>query len=213
MRNVIRSAARSFEFRLFASLLVALAALSATQYAEAATTFDASVTSANGELSTALTWSSDMQACVASGHPAWTGAKPSSGTLTLPTITMSGTYTLTIVCETPGTSTAVLTWTLPTTNTDGSPLTNLAGTRLAWGNAANALSFSHTVEGFATTHTIEGLAPGSWFFGAKAYNSAGVESSLSSLVSKITTAGSNESDSVTLTVNPIPGEPTNLAVE
>lgn len=198
---------------LAAVALLALSALSLPSYA--ATTFEASTTSANGELSTSLTWSSDRAQCVASGHESWSGPQPSSGTLQLPTITLSGTYTLTLTCSTPASLSAKLTWTNPTTNTDGTAYTNGAGTRIYYGRSESVLDqTTQTNSPTATTLTLEGLAPGPWFFGAKAYNTAGAEGAISNLVTKITqNGGSDPAESVTLTVNPIPGAPTNLTVE
>lgn len=201
--------------RVLAAVLAFLVILALfSPLANAATTFDASVTAANGELTTTLTWESTQSQCVGSGHPAWDGPKEASGTLQLPTITLSGTYTLTLECSTPADRTARISWTNPTTNTDGTPLTNLAGIRIHYGRSADVLSSTVDVTPAGrTTYTIEDLALGEWFFAARAYNSAGAESALSNTVSKTITEGTSESDTVTLTVNPIPNGVTGFEVE
>lgn len=179
-----------------------------------ATTLTPSVTSADGQLVTQLTWESTHSNCEASGLPSWEGPKPSSGTVQLPAITMSGTYTLALACSTPPSLSAVLSWDNPTTNTDGSAYTNAAGTRIAYGTRADALvQVVEIPNPNIDTYTLDGLTPGEWFFGAKAFNTNGTESVLSNLVTKVTSAGGSEVERVTLTVNPIPGPPTNLQVE
>ncbi len=45
-----------------------------------------------------------------------------------------GDFTINVVATSPGTAT--LSWTPPTQNTDGSPLTDLAGYRVYWGTSS-----------------------------------------------------------------------------
>src|SRR5213076_1330508 len=84
----------------------------------------ANKTSATGSLTPVLTWSTNPVAssCAASGG--WSGTKAASGSQTLTAISASTNYTLTCTWAT-GSST--VSWVAPTTNTDGSSLTNLAG--------------------------------------------------------------------------------------
>lgn len=195
---------------LFVIAAVIVAAIFAGR-ASAATTFTASATSANGQLATSLTWSSTLSECVASGHPSWEGDKPSSGSLDLPPITLSGTYTLTLACSQPGDDTASLFWKAPTQNTDGSALTNLAGYRVVYGRSPTTMT--QTVElanPSLLAYVVEELSPGTWHFAVKAYNAAGVESAQSNVASKTMTLGTDETESVTLTVNPIPNAPADL---
>lgn len=199
-------------FLLVFVILLILSAFAAGK-ALAATTLTPSATSANGELSTVLTWSSTHSNCEASGHESFSGPVPTSGSLTLPTITMSGTYVVSLRCFTPPSLDARLSWEHPTQNTDGTPYTNPAGTRIVYGRSASALTQSVDVPYPANTYTIEGLALGDWYFGVKAYNTNGAESAVSNLAVKGIRQGSEEVETVTLTVNPIPGPPTNLAVE
>jgi putative Ig domain-containing protein len=80
---------------------------------------------------------------------------------------------------------ATLTWTPPTTNTDGSPLTNLAGYRVRWGLAPGNYTNSVTLNnpGLAS-YVVTNLVPGTHYFVVTAVNSAGVESQLSNVASK-----------------------------
>jgi Putative Ig domain len=80
---------------------------------------------------------------------------------------------------------ATLSWTPPTRNTNGSQLTNLAGYRIYYGTSAGALSRSVQIAnpGLAR-YVINNLAPATWYFAVRAYNSAGVESAQSNMASK-----------------------------
>jgi hypothetical protein len=81
--------------------------------------------------------------------------------------------------------TATLSWQPPTQNSDGSPLTDLAGYRIRYGTASSALSNSVDVANAGVTSAvIEGLSPATWYFAVVAYNAAGVESDLSSIAQK-----------------------------
>jgi Putative Ig domain len=83
----------------------------------------------------------------------------------------------------PATGTAKLTWKPPTANTNGSKLTDLAGVRIYYGTSESDLSHSVQVAGTTTTtYTISGLTAGTWYFGARAYTTAGTTSGLSSIV-------------------------------
>jgi hypothetical protein len=92
-------------------------------------------------------------------------------------------FTLAVLQNANGTAT--VNWTAPTTNTDGSALTDLAGYRIAYGRAANQLDLSASVNNATvTTHTINNLTSGQWFFAVHAVNAAGAESDLSNVASK-----------------------------
>lgn len=187
-------------------LLAVLAGLILSSACQAAVTFGASVTNANGTLSTTLTWNAPgASGCTASGHPAWTGAKPSSGTLALPAITMSGTYSLTLSCTTPGNASTVVNWTAPVANTDGTPLTDLAGSRVVYGRTAAQLDQVRQVSpALANSQSVGDLTAGVWFFAVIVTNAGGVDSVLSNVATKTVTSTAVENASVTLTVNPIP---------
>ena len=84
----------------------------------------------------------------------------------------------------PTSKSAVLTWEAPTVNTNGTPLTDLAGYRIYYGS--NATDLSHTVQTSLglQTYVIENLEAGTWYFAIRAVTSAGTESALSDIVAK-----------------------------
>ncbi len=90
-----------------------------------------------------------------------------------------------ITVQAVATGSATLSWTPPTTNTDGSPLTNLAGYKVYWGPSQGTYPNSVTIMNPGlTSYVVENLAPGSYFFVATALNSMGVESAFSAAGSK-----------------------------
>jgi hypothetical protein len=192
-------------------------------------TFGASVTNANGSLATTLTWSTSPVAtsCTASGHSSWTGTKAASGSLALPVISLSGTYNLTLACTWPGNNTAIVNWTRPTTNTDGSALALCAVPVPSSGSClAGYRVYKSTTVGMASpeaqlvntpsalSHTWTNISPAAtYFFAVEVFNANGVPSELSNVSSKVITSTASRTASVTLTVNPKPSAPTGLTVE
>jgi hypothetical protein len=78
-----------------------------------------------------------------------------------------------------------LSWTPPTTNTDGSPLTNLAGYRVYWGTTAGTYPNSVTLNNAGlTSYVVSSLAPGTYHFAVSAMSSTGAESAKSNSGSK-----------------------------
>ncbi len=148
-----------------------------------------------------LTWSTTPAAasCSASGASDWTGSKAASGTATLAATNATRTYTL--ACQWPGVSLVALAWSAPSTNTDGTPVTNLAGFRIQYGSSASALDQSvYLQDPAARTWTSPALAPGNWYFGVRAVNALGLESALSNVASKTLTAGASQSPALGLAV-------------
>lgn len=89
-----------------------------------------------------------------------------------------------------GTGMAEMTWEPPTTNSDGTPLTQLAGYRIYYGTTSpldKSTSLSIDV-GTDTSFTLSGLDAGTYFFAATAYDAMGNESALSEEASKTITA-------------------------
>lgn len=81
---------------------------------------------------------------------------------------------------------AVLTWTAPTINSDGSALTDLGGYKVYWGSSSGDHSNSQDV-GNVTTYTINSIADtGTTYFSVTAYDTASPinESGFSSEVKK-----------------------------
>ena len=83
------------------------------------------------------------------------------------------------------TGSAALSWTPPTTNSDGSTLTNLAGYRISYGTSASALSQTVAISNPGiSSYVIDNLNSGTWYFAIKAYTSSGMESAASTVASK-----------------------------
>jgi hypothetical protein len=166
-----------------------------------------------------LTYSSSNAAtCTATStgnQTAWTGSKPLSGGQTLTGIKASADYAYTCSSAVASTGSASLSWTPPTQNSDGSALTDLAGTNLYWGSSASTLTNKIPVTDPAkTAYQVDTLPVGLIYFGAKAYNAAGVESAFSTIVSKaiIAQAPLTCSQTIHIDVVTVPNPPTNLTV-
>jgi predicted phage tail protein len=86
---------------------------------------------------------------------------------------------------TPITADATLTWIAPTTNTDGTPLTNLSWFNIWRGPNSEALSVITHVNANVTTYKDTALAAGEYFWRVTAVNSESVESAPSELVTLI----------------------------
>jgi len=77
---------------------------------------------------------------------------------------------------------ATLSWQPPTENTDGSPITDLAGYRVRYGRDPAQLSEIQSIPNPGiTTAVVENLARGTWYFSVSAYNRDGLESDPSNL--------------------------------
>ena len=80
--------------------------------------------------------------------------------------------------------TATLEWSRPSSNEDGSALTDLAGYKVYYGHGAYTLDRVVDVRGATVSKAeIQGLEPGIWYFAIASYNSAGVDSAKSGVVS------------------------------
>jgi len=85
----------------------------------------------------------------------------------------------------PATGTAILSWTAPTKNADGSPITGLAGYHIYYGTDPNHFTQTIKISGAASTkYVVNGLAAGTYYFAVSAYNAAGQESVKSNIASK-----------------------------
>jgi hypothetical protein len=83
------------------------------------------------------------------------------------------------------TGSATITWTVPTLNTDGSALVNLAGYHLYYGTSAANLSQTVQITNPSiTTYMVGNLAPGTWYFAMVDYASTGEVSGYSNMGSK-----------------------------
>ena len=130
-------------------------------------------------------------------QPGWSDFNPATGEITgTPSSADVGLYrgvTVTVTAGTQmralafdvevvqvGTSSVTLTWTPPTENEDGTPLTNLAGYRLRFGvQSGNYTSVINLANPGLATYVLGGLAKGTYYVVISAYSQSGVESSYS----------------------------------
>lgn len=131
--------------------------------------------------------SSGSSGASASATGSSTGSTPSSGssTSTSGTSAGSGGSTPPPTGSTAPTGSATVSWSAPTTNTDGSALTDLAGYHIYYGTSATALTQTVNISSAATTsYVLQSLASGTWYFAVSAVTNAGIESARSGVVSK-----------------------------
>jgi hypothetical protein len=136
-------------------------------------------------------------------RPPWAGFDPATGTLSgTPATGTAGSYAGVVISVSDGAITsalapfaidvqqgalgsATLSWLPPTTRTDGSPLTNLAGYRLRYGTAPGSYPNTVTIPNAGVTSAVIGdLAPATYHFVVSAYDATGAESANSSPVTK-----------------------------
>ena len=108
--------------------------------------------------------------------PAGSGGSGTSGSSTSGSGTSSP--------PTASTGNVTINWNPPTQNTNGTPLTNLAGFKIHYGTAPQKYTQTITVSNPGlVTYVIDNLSPGTYYFAVTAYSSAGTESPLSPEVS------------------------------
>lgn len=113
------------------------------------------------------------------------GIKVSDGALSVPLPTFA------IVVNVSSSGVATLSWTPPTENTNGTPLTNLMAYRIVYGtnastlgDPADVLTKQVQVSAAVSSYVIESLTAATWYFAVKSVNSDGIESVLSNIASK-----------------------------
>ena len=134
--------------------------------------------------------------------PAWAAFNTATGALTgAPAAGSVGSYANVIISVSDGSATtalapfaitvvqsasgsASLSWTAPTTNSDGSSLSNLAGYRIHYGTTTAMTQLVQVASPGITTYTLGNLSSGTWYFAVSAYASTGAEGSLSNTASK-----------------------------
>lgn len=83
---------------------------------------------------------------------------------------------------------ATVSWEAPITNTDGTPLTDLAGYRIYYGSNPESLGHSVQIKTIGLqTYVIDDLQSGTWYFAVMAVAADGSESTLSNIVAKTIT--------------------------
>lgn len=85
----------------------------------------------------------------------------------------------------PANGTAMTSWIAPTQNTDGSPLTNLAGFKVYHGTSASVLTDVRQVASGVLSYSFTGLASGAHYFAVTAITASGAESALSVVGTKV----------------------------
>lgn len=144
----------------------------------------------------------DMLAFSITGKPAWATFSTANGTLAgTPGTTQAGNYLNIGISVSDGRATAALpvfsitvtsdmgsaslSWTAPTSNTDGSELRNLAGFRVYHGTSPSQLNEMIQLPGATTNgYVFNQLPRGTHYFAVSAYNSDGNESALSNTGNK-----------------------------
>ena len=130
-----------------------------------------------------------------SGKPSWAKFSKSTGRLHgTPTSNDAGRYDNIVISvsdgqvtsslapffidvEAFGNGSATLSWSVPTERTDGTPLTNLAGYNLYYGQTSG--DYANKIEvnnAGVTSYMVDNLSTGSWFFVITAFDSDGHES-------------------------------------
>ena len=137
------------------------------------------------------------------GRPAWATFDTATGRLQgTPTQADVGTNANIVISVTDGAATsslasfniqvvatasgsATLSWSPPTQNSDGSPLSDLASYRVYFGTSSGTYPNSMTVNnpGLAS-FVVDQLTPATWYFVVTAVNASGVESAHSNATSK-----------------------------
>jgi hypothetical protein len=98
--------------------------------------------------------------------------------------TMSSPFSITVIGEL-GTGYASLSWELPMSKVDGSPLDDLAGYRILYGRSSDALDQSvHISDPAVTSYEFTTLTSGIWYFAVVAVNSSGLEGPPTTIATK-----------------------------
>ena len=134
--------------------------------------------------------------------PAWATFNPATGELSgTPTAADVNTYAHILISVSDGktsvslpafsisvtensNSSVSLSWTTPTQNANGTPLTDLAGYYIYYGTSANQMTQSVKIANPGiTNYVLSNLSPGTWYFSIVTFTTANVESTNSAVVS------------------------------
>jgi hypothetical protein len=140
------------------------------------------------------------------GKPGWAGFETKTGTLSgTPGAGDLGTFSnisitvsdglmsaalapFSILVSPAPSNSAALSWTPPTTDTDGGSISNLAGYKIYYGSSANTLtSVIQITNPGLTSYTVGNLNAGTYYFAVSAYTTDGIEGGQSAVVSKTMT--------------------------
>ena len=159
-------------------------------------TFTASPTRVQEGGNAVLTWKAS-NAYMCHGYGPWYISEPVEGSSTTNGLTATTTFILTCfnssgaktskkatvtVVDAAAAGTANLSWTAPTSNVNGTPITPLKGYTIYYGNSAGSMTQSLVVSGAATTGAeITGLGSGTWYFAVSADAADGAQSAKSDI--------------------------------
>jgi len=86
--------------------------------------------------------------------------------------------------STASSSSVTLGWQAPTQNNDGTPITDLAGYKIHYGTSSTTYTQTVSLQNAGLTrYVVDNLPSGTYYFAITAYNSKGLESSLSGEIS------------------------------
>jgi hypothetical protein len=85
---------------------------------------------------------------------------------------------------TPTLGSVPLSWPVPTSNCDGTPLTSLANYRILYGTNAGTLDRSIDVPAGVNKYTVDQLSPGTWYFAVKSLDSDGGDCGQTAVITK-----------------------------
>ena len=118
-----------------------------------------------------------------SGSSTTSGSTTSGSTTSGSTTTTGSTGSTTPTTPVTGTS-VTLGWVAPTQNSNGSPITDLAGYKIHYGTASENYTKVVAVSNPSISrYVMDSLETGTYFFAITAYNSKGIESTLSGEIS------------------------------
>jgi hypothetical protein len=133
-------------------------------------------------LTTVATWSSSNAAVAAVSNAAGsqglaTALAAGTTTITAKSGSVSGSAAMNVT-DILSSGTALLSWTPPTTNIDGTPLTDLAGYVIYYGTSSS--NYTNIVDvGNVNTYSVNGLPSGTIYFAVTAYDTSGYQSGYS----------------------------------
>jgi len=94
-------------------------------------------------------------------------------------------FSVAVAAATTGAGTVTLNWGAPTTNSDGTALTDLASYTVLYGQDSGNLNQSKSIKASdGNSTTIENLASGTWYFAVVSVNTAGTQSQPTNVASK-----------------------------
>jgi hypothetical protein len=154
--------------------------------ANAQPTIAVSPASGVAPLDVTVTWNvPGGSSCQAGGR--WAGPKPLQGSEVVK-VTATGAAAFSLTCSLPGPFVPIdtrLQWTAPTQNTDGTAYTNPGGYAVYHGKSSPPPQVATISSPATVTYTLPKVAPGPWWFGVDAVNTAGVRSELFSFQSTV----------------------------